>query len=266
MEQLRERLTQLLDKAEGMWGVVVEDLDHGQRFEHRPEQAFIAESVIKVPIMAAVYAAAEQGEFQLNDRISVRAQDQVGGSGILFALTPGLALTIREWVTLMIIQSDNTATNVLIDLIGKQRIDQTMRELGMEKSKYSRKLMIYPVDVSENNVITPGDVSRMLGCIGTGRFLSEWACKEMVAIMKKQQVLNGLPSLLPSIPGETPDWEMACKSGWDSGRQHDAGILYTEGRRLSIVALSQDVRSEPALRILGQIGKAVYEYAKGSPQ
>lgn len=266
MEPLREKLTQLLDKAEGSWGVVVEDLDRGQRFAHRPDEAFIAESVIKVPIMAAVYAAAAQGEFQLDDRISMRAEDQVGGSGILFALSPGLALTIREWVTLMIIQSDNTATNVLIDLVGKQRIEQTMIELGMERSKYSRKLMIYPVGVTENNLITPGDVSRMLGSIATGRFLSQRACEEMVAIMKRQQVLNGLPSLLPSVPGGTPDWEIACKSGWDSGRQHDVGVFYTEGRRFSIVALSQDVQSESALCVLGQIGREVYEYAKGSPR
>lgn len=272
MEHLRQRLTDILGKAEGTWGVVVEDLDRGVRFEHGEEEVFIAESVIKVPIMAAVYAAAQQGRFSMDDRIALRREDRVGGSGMVFALSPGLRLTIREWVTLMIIQSDNTATNVLIDLIGKEQIDATMRELGMKSSKYSRKLMIYPADVAENNTITPKDVSRMLGAIATGRVLSHQACEEMIAIMKKQQWRNGLPSMLPggqvdgSTPGET-DWEIACKSGWDTGRQHDVGVLYAKGRRFSIVALSRNVKAEAALHVLGRLGKEVYEYAtqKGSP-
>lgn len=231
MEDLQLRLSELLNKAEGKWGVVVHDLDNGARFEHQPDELFIAESVIKVPIMAAVYAAAEQGRFSMEDRLALRKEDLVGGSGLLFALSPGLELTIRDWVTLMIIQSDNTATNVLIDRIGKEQIDRTMQELGMSRSRYSRKLMIYPVEISENNTITAGDVSRMLGKMASGEFLSRRASAEMIAIMKKQQVRNGLPSQLPDPPGEA-GWEIACKSGWDTGRQHDAGILYVRQRRL----------------------------------
>ncbi|MDF2683678.1 MAG: class beta-lactamase [Brevibacillus sp.] len=265
MEQLRQKLSDLLAKARGNWGVVVEDLDHGTRFEHHAEESFIAESVIKVPIMVAVYAAEDRGQFSMDDRLALRKEDLVKGSGLLHTLSPGLKLTIRELVTLMIIQSDNTATNVLIDLVGKERIDQTMYGLGMQQSKYSRKLMIYPVDISKNNTITAGDVSRMLGRLATGKFLSHRACAEMIAIMKKQQVRNGLPSLLPAPEGEA-DWEMACKSGWDTGRQHDVGVLYVGERSLSIVALSQDVRAKEALDILGQLGKEVYEYAKGSPR
>ncbi|QRG66543.1 serine hydrolase [Brevibacillus choshinensis] len=261
MERLRQRLSALLAKAEGTWGVVVEDLDRGTRFEHQASASFIAESVIKVPIMAAVYAAADLGQFAMEDRLALRKEDLVKGSGLLHALSPGLKLTIRELVTLMIIQSDNTATNVLIDLIGKERIDLTMHELGMRESAFSRKLMIYPVDIAENNTITAGDVARMLGKLATGTFLSHRACEDMMAIMKKQQVRNGLPSLLPTAEGQ-PDWEIACKSGWDTGRQHDAGVLYVGERRLSIVALSQDVRPESALGVLGQLGKEVYEYAK----
>lgn len=265
MEVLRQRLSELLANAEGTWGVVVEDLDFGTRFEHQASASFIAESVIKVPIMAAVYAASDLGQFSMDDRLALRKEDLVKGSGLLYALSPGLKLTIRELVTLMIIQSDNTATNVLIDLVGKERIDLTMHELGMRDSVYSRKLMIYPADITANNTITAGDVANMLGKMAAGKFLSHRACEEMMAIMKKQQVRNGLPSLLPTDEGET-DWEMACKSGWDTGRQHDAGVLYVGERRLSIVALSQDVRADAALGVLGQLGKEVYEYAKGSPR
>lgn len=265
MEGLQQRLSQLIAEAEGEWGVVVEDLERGERFEHQPQEPFIAESVIKVPIMAAVYAAANRGAFSLNDCLTLRREDLVGGSGFLFALSPGLRLTIRDLVTLMIIQSDNTATNMLIDLIGKEQIDRTMGEAGMKQSVYSRKLMIYPADIAENNRITAGDVAGLLRLISTGRFISRRACDEMISILKKQQVRNGLPSMLPSASDEqadAADWELACKSGWDTGRQHDVGVLYTKGQSIVIVALSKDVESQPALRTLGLLGKAVYNYAR----
>jgi beta-lactamase class A len=259
VEELHSQLSHILSKAKGTWGVVVEDLEQGSRFEQHPQELFIAESIIKVPIMAAVYAAAERGKLSLDDVLSLRREDLVGGSGLLYALSPGLRLSIRDLVTLMIIQSDNTATNVLIDRIGKEQVEETMRDLGMHQSRYSRKLMIYPVEVSENNTITAGDVSRMLGKIASGSFLSQRFCEEMISILKKQQVRNGLPSLLPA---EHPDWEMACKSGWDTGRQHDVGVLYTHDRRFSITALSKNVEAQEALRTLGMLGRAVYDFTK----
>ncbi|MFS0920477.1 serine hydrolase [Brevibacillus sp. 179-C 1.1 NHS] len=262
--ELEKRLSVILGQADGTWGVVVEELSsaQGMRFEHVPDELFIAESVIKVPIMAAVFAASEQGHFRLEDQLALRQEDLVGGSGVLYALSPGLKLTIRDLVTLMIIQSDNTATNMLIDLVGKAQIDQTMIDLGMRRSYYSRKLMIYPLDVTDNNMITAGDIASMLGQITTGSYLSLRACKEMIAIMKKQQVRNGLPSQLPSQE-ETihPAWELPCKSGWDTGRQHDVGLLYTNNRCFSITALSKDVTSQSALHTLGLLGRAVYDYA-----
>lgn len=267
-EGLKKQLSQIVEDAKGTWGIVVEEIGQGICFEHLPDQSFIAESVIKVPIMAAVFAAAWQGEFSLEDRLALRREDMVQGSGMLFALSPGLRLSIRELATLMIIQSDNTATNILIDLVGKERIEQTMRELGMKESRYVRKLMIYPADNPGNNTITARDVTTMLSQLGAGRFLSAKACEEMVDIMKKQQFRNGLPSLLPvADDGKgkemlATDWEIACKSGWDTGRQHDAGLLYVQGRCFAITALSQDVEAEEALHTLGSIGKAVYEYAK----
>ncbi|MGG1663313.1 serine hydrolase [Brevibacillus sp. NRS-1366] len=263
---MEKRLAEIIAEAEGTWGVVVEELGQesckGLYFEHLPDEVFIAESVIKVPIMAAVYAAAERGEFSVENRLALRREDLVGGSGLLYTLSPGLKLTIRDLVTLMIIQSDNTATNMLINLVGKASIEQTMRDLGMLKSRYSRKLMIYPLDVTENNTITAGDVARMLGKIASGTFLSRRASEEMIAIMNKQQVRNGLPSLLPEQGGaKIPDWELPCKSGWDTGRQHDVGVLYTAGCRISITALSKDVQSQAALRTLGLLGRAVYDYS-----
>ena len=271
-EKLQERMNRILSGANGTWGVVVRESGRGVCFEHLADLPFIAESVIKVPIMAAVYAACAQGRMSLEERIALRREDQVGGSGVLSALSPGLRLTVRELVTLMIILSDNTATNMLIDLVGKQQIELTMRELGMERSKYSRKLMIYPADVAENNMITARDVARMLNRFAEGSWLSPGACEEMIGILKKQQYRDGLPSLLPRVPSpggkeeKAADWEMGSKSGWDTGRRHDAGILYTQERCFVIVALSQDVEDQEALQTLGRLGKEVYEYAKASRQ
>lgn len=267
-DTLQAHLSRIISGAEGSWGVTVSEIGRKTYYAHRADEPFIAESIIKLPIMAAVFAAAAQGRFSLDERVALRQEDLVAGSGVLYRLTPGLLLTIRELVTLMIIQSDNTATNVLIDLVGTAQIEQTMQELGMERSRFVRKLMIYPADCEDNNLVTAGDVARMLEMLAEGRYVSAGACEEMIAILKKQQFCDGLPSLLPKAVSSTGkeeqacDWEMGSKSGWDTGRQHDAGILYMNGRCFVIVALSRDVEAEGALATLGSLGRTVYEYAK----
>src|SRR5699024_1291488 len=96
------------------------------------------------------------------EKIVMEPEDQVGGSGVLQHLTPGEAFSLTDLVTLMIIQSDNTATNMLIDVVGIKNVQQAMADIGMVKSTFNRKLMIKPAKFQGNNMITAEDVSIML--------------------------------------------------------------------------------------------------------
>jgi len=102
----------------GTLGVWALSLDTGEIIEWNPTDTFPAASTIKVPILYEVYRQSGQGRFSLTDPQTLRAEDIVPGSGILKDLTPGLVLPVKDLATLMIIVSDNTATNMLIDLVG----------------------------------------------------------------------------------------------------------------------------------------------------
>ncbi|WP_232695899.1 serine hydrolase [Brevibacillus daliensis] len=265
MRLLQIQVGRLLKEVEGDYAVVLHDLASNERWGHQEKMLFTAESIIKIPIMAAIFRAAHEEQFHLSDSILVRREDLVGGSGILQHLTAPMHISVYDLITLMIIQSDNTATNVLINSVGKEYISQTMLELEMVDSTFTRKLMIFPVTEPEPNMITAADVSSALLRIVKGQFISTHACDQMVRILKKQQFRDALPSLLPEqhsgVIGSSNNWELAHKTGWDEGVQHDAGILYAGGKCILITVLSKQVDVKESRQVIGQIGKMVYQYA-----
>ncbi|WP_340084282.1 serine hydrolase [Siminovitchia sp. FSL H7-0308] len=265
MKTVEIRVKKLMEQAGGDWGIMIEDIQNDISWGYEAHTPFPAESIIKIPIMAAVFSAAENRQLRLSDCVSMNQGDQVGGAGALQYVTPGIELSIYDLLVLMIVQSDNTATNMLIDLVGMEAIQQTLLEAGMKNSRFQRKLMVYPAREHLQNIVTAADVSFMLRKMAAGQLVSRHACEQMIQIMKWQQYRNGLPSQLPSpsgkIAGEIPKWELAHKTGWDLNRQHDAGILYTGQRTMIISVLSENVSSKTALDVLGEIGKAVYDYA-----
>lgn len=264
MKTLVNNIRSLTEQSSGTWGIVLEDLDTGEKWVSNGDELFYAASVIKVPIMAAVFSAVERAELTLTDPIILKEEDFVGGSGVLQHLTPGTSLSIKDIVMLMIIQSDNTATNILIDQVGREHIVQTMEEAGMEKSTFYNKLMMNNPNPKGFNQITANDIGKLLTLMATGELVSEEASKQMIAMMKKQQIKDCLPEKLPSPysnfnNGMTP-WELAHKTGWIPGTRHDVGIFYVGERKLIATVLSKEEDDLVSKQILAEIGEAIYNY------
>jgi beta-lactamase class A len=264
-----EAIQKTIDNAGGIWGISLFDLDTNERFELHENELFYAASVIKVPIMIAAYSASHHGELQLGDRIVLKREDMVGGSGVLQHMTPGTRLTVYDLLTLMIIQSDNTATNILIELIGTEKIQQVMMDIGMEKSCFYHKMMIAPVDRKGFNGITAYEMTTLLKKLVTGKLVSVYACEQMIEIMKKQQIRETFPSKLPEnhepIIGAIKEFELAHKTGNVSGIRHDSGIFYVENRKMIATVLSKGVGEIDSLDAFGRIGLEIYNYLKQSP-
>ncbi|GIO15205.1 hypothetical protein J19TS2_47600 [Cohnella xylanilytica] len=270
MHRLQERAEDITRRYGGVWGITVEDLDTGARFELNGNELFNAASIIKLPIMAAAFAAAHDRELNLGERVVLEAEDFAGGSGVLQHLSPGLSFAVYDLIVLMIIQSDNAATNKVIDLVGAERIGRTMEELGMNRSKFHHKTGLNYPHPPGRNIVTSADTAALLKRLAEGSYLTRHACKRMIDILKKQQIRNGLPHELPAPDegpvGRLPDWELAHKTGWVSGIQHDAGILYARGRSLVVTVLTRDAgegRPARALAGIAELGRAAYEYAAG---
>src|SRR5690625_6457444 len=113
MRKLSKKVEQLTHKTGGEWGIVLKDLQTKEIYGLNSALSFNAASVIKVPIMAAVFQGIDEGRYQLNDKLTLTEGEQVGGAGVLQHMTPGTKLTVEDLVVLMIIQSDNTATNMI---------------------------------------------------------------------------------------------------------------------------------------------------------
>src|SRR5690606_8483267 len=188
MKTLEQTIRQITEEAGGKWGISLYDLDTGETWSVHENESFYSASIIKIPIMIAVYAAHNRGERNLSESMKLRREAIVGGSGVLQHLTPGIKLTVYDLVTLMIIQSDNTATNMLIDLLGVPTIQHTMKEIGLEKSKFYHKMMTIEVEREGLNEITAQEMTTMLRKLATGKIVSAYACEEMIAILKRQQI------------------------------------------------------------------------------
>ncbi|WOV87060.1 serine hydrolase [Sporosarcina oncorhynchi] len=265
MKSLREKIEARLEDAKGTWSVAVEDLTKGEAFSLNGNESFYAASVIKVPIMAAVFAAAEEGVIRLGDCLPLRRDNIVGGSGVLQFMSPGIELPIYDLITLMIIQSDNTATNMLIDLIGTEKIQAVMNGLGMERSEIHHKLMIVQANRTNSNDITAADITALLTRIARGECVSLHASEQMVRILKQQQLSNGLADRFPAtestIVGAIPQWEFAGKTGTVEGIMHECALLYVHGRCVAVTVLSKGCTEVESREMIAQIGSDVYMYS-----
>lgn len=266
LKHLVPELESLISSTPGVYGVAVYHFESGESFFHRPDEPFYAASIIKIPIMAAAFDQASRGRLSLSERIVVRGEDMATGSGVLQHLTGGIELPVYDLIVLMIIESDNTATNLLIDRIGANAIQEAMREWGFVHSQFHHKLQIAPAARKGGvNTVTAREMTELMKRIARGNIVSRQACAAMIDIMKRQKYNDGLPGMLPSFDGpigSIPRWQMAHKTGFVQGIEHDVGLLYVPGSAFAVSVLGKEVQDRlEAKRLMAKIGHALYRQA-----
>jgi beta-lactamase class A len=132
LQQLKSRLQNIRQGFPGDMAIYMKNLKTGEEIALDADSIYETFSVIKIPIMAEVLRQAESGKFSLNDRITLRSEDQRLPSGVLYTMQPGLNPSVRDLITLMIIISDNAATDLLADKVGRSNVTSYMRELGLK--------------------------------------------------------------------------------------------------------------------------------------
>jgi beta-lactamase class A len=197
----------------------------------RADEAVTAASTIKVPILAAVLDEVHAGRLDLAQPNAIPPQ-RAGGSGVLHALPYLHTLTLADLLTLMIIVSDNTATNVVIDLIGMERVNQFCADAGLNGTVLRRKMMdADAVRLGLENTTTAHDQARLLGAIAWGNLLPAPLRAFALQALERQQFNDGLPSLLPD------EVTVAHKTGELPGVRHDAGVITGPNGRQAVVAV-----------------------------
>lgn len=218
-----EDLIQSAEAGDGVVGVTIVAPD-GSRFEHNGDRRFRAASTMKIPLMVAIYRQIEQGSRSLSDLHVLYPDEKAVGSGVLLHLHDGSNLTLNDLVYLMISISDNTATNMLIDLATMPYVNEVMGSLGMANSTLGRKMQGKPAEGSQQeNWATPNDYVTAVQALLANQAAGEDACQKMIAMLEKQQSTHRISRYLP----EGDDIRWGSKTGSINGVTNDVGFIST---------------------------------------
>jgi beta-lactamase class A len=259
------QLEPILNAFSGTLGFKAVRLSDGFTLEHLPDEVFPAASVVKVPLMLEALKQAEEGKLDLHARIPMPADERVGGSGVLYRLEGGAGLTLLDYVTLMIVVSDNTATNIVLDAIGgRDAVNSRLQSWGFAKTTVVGKLMLPPERKNEDQKagklaeITPHESALLLERLVRGDLLGEAMQGLALETLEAQQYTEILARYLPD------GVKTATKSGQITGVRNDIGIVTTE--RPYVLALCSkgcaDQRfhiDNEAVLTLAQVSRLVYD-------
>jgi beta-lactamase class A len=243
----------MIDPIKFNVGLAVRYIEHGIEYQMNANKPYHLASVVKIPIMVEAFRQIEvDGTLSLGERVELQNRFKLSGTGILKYLDEDLSLTVKDLITLMIIISDNTATDILLERLGGPlRVDETMKVLGLqdihtkmtirqahwdrgirkeplldprEAAKAWNKMnLIYDsacfTASSEGNSASPKAINNLLCRIFRGEIWSQDACEIMMDIMYKQQRNMRIPTRLPR------GTLVAHKTGTITGIANDAGIM-----------------------------------------
>lgn len=252
---LKERILELIGDRKDEVGVVVKDLDKDKWILKLNEnKSFQSASIIKVPIMVEALRQVELGRYTLDQKIIIDDNDKVPFSMITELSVP--EYSILDIITLMIIISDNTATNILIDLVGYDSINSLFQNLNLKDTKLSRKMMDFQaIKEGRTNTTTPIEMANILEKIYKSEILNKEYSKLALDIMKRQLHKDTIGRYLPE------DIVVANKTGSLEGLNHDIGIVYSNKFTYMIGVFTEKGKDNITnKKLIGNISKLVYEY------
>jgi beta-lactamase class A len=248
VERMDHRIRTAIAGFHGSTSLYAKNLDTGATFGIRENEKVRTASTIKLAIMAEVFDAVARGRAKWPDPITLHDSDKAGGTGVIPELANGTRLTVRDLVHVMIVLSDNTATNLLLDKFSAEAVNTYMDSLGLPNTRSMRKILVdgkTPSGFSaagkldENKRFglgssTPREMVMLIEKMERGEVVNPTASKDMIAILKRQQFRNG-------IARRTGDMPVANKTGALNLMRSDVGIVYSPGGRIAIAITCDDL-------------------------
>jgi beta-lactamase class A len=264
---LRRSIEQITRGYEGVVGVSVRNLATGESLSIRGEETFPTASLIKVAVLVALLDQVEKGSIRLDDPLTMIARDRVGGSGVLQHLHSGLGLTVEDAARLMIVISDNTATNLLLDKVPMRAVWAKMDSLGLPHTRIHSKTFLRSTSVAMDSsvkyglgVTTPDETVRLFALLHEGRAVSPRMDSLAISILRGNEDWNKLVRWLPDGAAATH------KSGDVDQSRNDCGILYGPDVPVALCVMTRENRDtsyatdNPANLLIARIGAEVYRF------
>lgn len=256
---LEHKIKEFIRTQKGNVAVAVKNLRTKEEIKINGDMIFPSASTIKLAIMSELLNRANEGAVKLEDTVLLTEAMKTGGDGIFKELNCGHRFTLEEIMTMMIIVSDNMATNILIDLLGMDNINGMIERLGLKNTRLQRKMMdSQAAREGRENLITANDLAYLLELIYLGKNINKKYSDMMLNILKRQQVRGRLDLYLPE------EVVIAHKTGDLDRLEHDAGIVYLDSCDYIICVLTNETETNKDGReIIGKISRLVYdEYLK----
>ncbi len=267
-KELQQRIQPLIERHEGQVAVAVKHLKTGAYYGYREQEVMPTASLIKFPVMVAAYQAAADGRLDLDTLVTLKQDDAVPGSGILTKhFSPGTRLSLRDAIRLMIVYSDNTATNLVLDALGIPETSKLMKQLEMPNTRIHAKVF------RRETSIDPGRSQQFgLGsttALETVELYERLYREELVSSEASRRMLEHLRhceddrKLKRGLPSGT---KIAHKSGATSRVRCDAGLIESPGGPFVVCVLTGENEdrswsdSNRAERLCGDIAQVAFEH------
>ncbi len=218
--KLESELNRVAARLDGVMGYVIKDLATGEEFSSNADLVFPTASSIKLAVLVELLRQAQAGKVSLDEKHTVRKSETVAGDPILYMLGDGtVSMTLRDLAVFMVVLSDNSATNILIDRVGMENINAEISRLGLTRTQLRRHMMdLEAAKRGNENVSTPGELARLLEKVRAGEALDKPMAEEyfrMLRLPKESAFNRALPSGVP----------IADKPGALEAVRCDAGIV-----------------------------------------
>ncbi len=259
IDNLKNALNTLIKDQKGRVGLFFQELASPRSTISIDDAAlFNPASVIKIPVMAVVYAEVEGGNLRLTDTLKITKTNRVGGAGILQFQRPGSVYSVEELIERMIIDSDNTATKMLIEKITPGIINGYMKEWGLTDTFIAESNLL---KANGRNFTTPRDMGILLAHIYERKRIPKWASYQMIELLGKQRFRKGIPRYLPK------EIHISNKTGTLNGVKHDCGIVFfQESPYVLSIFTSEFSSARKGEELVALLSKEIYEWEKQKNQ
>lgn len=243
INRLQSNIERITRSVNAKWGIFIKCIETGEEITINADETMDTMSVIKIPLMAEVFRQIDAGKFALSDRVTLKESDKRPGTGVIRSLDAAAVLTIKDLITLMIIVSDNSATDMLFEKVGGiEPVNKLMQSFGLNTIKatgpsdnWFKALRAEPdtwkfhtEGKTPYGLSSPKDMGRLLEKISKGECVSKPASELMLQIMRGQVYSSRLPKYVTGfrVPHKTGDFLPYIGN--------DVGILESPNRHVVI--------------------------------
>ena len=263
VDSLDERVKAEIAPFKGKVSLFAKNLDTGETYALNADDRVRTASTIKIAVMVEAFARVAEGKSKWTDELVLTKEKKVSGSGILQELSDGLHITLRDGVNLMMLVSDNTATNLVLDVLTTDAVNARMESLGLKQIKILRKVGSGGDSVAGKDpdnkrfglgFATPREMVTLLEKLERGEVVSRAASKEMIELMKREQEHFAMGRSTWDVP-------MASKYGALDRLRSSIGIIYSKKGRIAMAITCDDIPElnwsvdNPAYLLISELSK-----------